>query len=66
MISRASSGLLREVMGLLEQYLRYRVEVEGIYRDNRQGIWLWCPLSPLLGALLLKPVWEKPHATSRV
>jgi hypothetical protein len=52
-------------MGLLEQYLRYRVEVEGIYRDNRQGICLWCLLSPLMGALLLKPVWEKAYATSR-
>ena len=48
MISRASFGLLREGMGLFEQYLRYRVEVGGIYRANEQGICLGWPLSPLM------------------
>ena len=45
-----------EVIGLLEQYMRYSVECGGIYRDNKQGICLGCPLSPLMGALFLKPL----------
>ena len=47
-----------EIIELLDQYMRYSVEFGGVYRDNNRGICLGCPLSPLMGALFLKPIDE--------
>ena len=44
------------VLDLLHQYMQYTTEFGGIYRENRLGICLGCPLSPLMGALYLKPL----------
>jgi len=47
-----SEGLIK----LLEQYLQ-RLEIrDGIYYHFLQGILKGCPLSPLMGALMLKPL----------
>ena len=44
------------------QYLRRFVSDEGIYVDIERGISLGCPLSPLMGALYLKPLDDKMAA----
>ncbi len=44
------------VLALLEQYLARFVSDGGEYVDITQGISLGCPLSPLMGALYLKPL----------
>jgi RNA-directed DNA polymerase len=46
----------RFVLRLIRHYLRRTVCFGGNYRDVTQGISLGCPLSPLMGALYLKPL----------
>ena len=41
---------------LLWQYLRRSVERGGLYRDVEKGISLGCPLSPLIGAIVLQRI----------
>ena len=48
----------RFVLRLLWQYLKRTVCYRGLYRDVTRGISLGCPLSPLMGALYLKPLDE--------
>ncbi|WP_038019476.1 reverse transcriptase/maturase family protein [Synechococcus sp. PCC 7335] len=45
-----------KVLGLVGQYLARFVSDGGEYVDISQGISLGCPLSPLMGALYLKPL----------
>ena len=42
--------------GRVRQYLQRFVSEGGVYTDIQQGISLGCPLSPLMGALYLKPL----------
>ncbi|CAN2040681.1 RNA-directed DNA polymerase [Candidatus Magnetomoraceae bacterium gMMP-15] len=44
------------VLRLLWQYMQRTVCYGGLYREVKQGISLGCPLSPLMGALYLKPL----------
>ena len=44
------------VLDLVRQYLQRFVSEGGVYTDIQQGISLGCPLSPLMGALYLKPL----------
>lgn len=44
------------VLRLCRRFLRHTVSDDGRLYDLRQGISLGCPLSPLLGALFLKPL----------
>lgn len=46
----------RFVLRLICQYLKRTVCFGGNYRDVTQGISRGCPLSPLMGALYLKPL----------
>jgi len=46
----------RFVLRLLWQYLKRTVTFGGLYREVNRGISLGCPLSPLMGALYLKPL----------
>jgi len=51
------------VLDLCRQYLRRTVYHGGRYEDVTQGIALGCPLSPLMGALYLKPLDDAVEAT---
>ena len=51
-----------KVLGLVGQYLARFVSDGGEYRDIVQGISLGCPLSPLMGALYLKPLDDRMAA----
>jgi hypothetical protein len=44
------------VLELIDGYLRRVVAEDGVYEEISQGISLGCPLSPLMGALFLKPL----------
>ena len=44
------------LLRLLRDFLQHDVHVNGRLRQIQQGISLGCPLSPLLGALYLKPL----------
>ena len=50
------------VLDLVGQYLRRFVSDGGIYVDIQRGISLGCPLSPLMGALFLKPLDDRMAA----
>jgi len=45
-----------QVLELVTQYLRRTVYVDGRYEDVTRGISLGCALSPIMGALFLKPL----------
>ncbi|NEP54266.1 MAG: hypothetical protein F6K65_37965, partial [Moorea sp. SIO3C2] len=51
------------VLDLIRQYLRRFVSDGGNYVDITKGISLGCPLSPLMGALYLKPLDDRLAAT---
>ena len=46
----------QRLMDLLWQYMRRTIYDGGLYEDVTVGIPLGCPLSPLMGALYLKPI----------
>ena len=50
-------------LDLICQYVRRTVVKDGIYRDVQQGIPLGCSLSPLMGAVYLKPLNEAMEKT---
>jgi len=51
------------VLRLLWQYLKRGGCFGGLYRDVPCGISLGCPLSPLMGALYLKPLDDAMEST---
>jgi len=51
------------LLDLVCQYMRRTVVKDGIYRDVQQGIPLGCSLSPLMGAVYLKPLDEAMEKT---
>ena len=51
------------ILKLIRQYLRHHVYDDGIYRSVQKGISLGCPLSPLMGALCLKPLDDAMEKT---
>ena len=48
----------RDYRYLFRQYVRRTLVKDGIYRDVQQGIPLGCSLSPLMGAIYLRPLDE--------
>jgi len=51
------------ILKLIKQYLRHHTYDDGIYRSIQTGISLGCPLSPLMGALCLKPLDDAMEKT---
>ena len=51
------------LLDLVCQYVRRTVVKDGIYRNVQQGIPLGCSLSPLMGAVYLKPLDEAMEKT---
>ena len=51
------------VLELLQGYIRRTIYDRGRYEDVTQGISLGCPVSPLIGALYLKPLDERMQGT---
>jgi len=51
------------ILDLVEQYVRRTVYDGGLYRDVERGIPLGCSLSPLMGAVYLKPLDEAVQKT---
>ena len=51
------------ILDLVEQYIRRTVYDGGLYRDVEQGIPLGCSLSPLMGAVYLRPLDEAMQKT---
>jgi RNA-directed DNA polymerase len=45
-----------KLLDLLGQYMRYTTYDGGLYSENRCGLCMGCPLSPILAALYLKPL----------
>ena len=46
----------KRVLDLLRAYMQRVIVDRGVYREVSKGISLGCPLSPLMGALYLKPI----------
>ncbi len=47
-----------DVVDLIEQYIQRTVNDGGLYEDVTRGICLGCSLSPLMGAIYLRPIDE--------
>ena len=50
------------VVDLIEQYIQRTVNDGGLYEDVTRGICLGCSLSPLMGAIYLRPIDEAMEA----
>jgi RNA-directed DNA polymerase len=53
----------QRVLNLLSQYLHRTVCEDGVYQHIKRGLPLGCPLSPLMGALYLKPLDDRMAET---